>query len=109
MHRHAGFALALRTLVHHSHFRARVLNEPLLRAHHTIGKAQAADLTLPRSGPRAQVPNSGRQSVECVRTFRAEEVEELVLVGTPYLVTHCEPDAEGQARRWMTVHLTLPA
>src|SRR5215831_12286078 len=59
MHRHAGFAPALPTLVQHARFRAPVLeldlgdvlvdaDEPQLRQHHTVGEAQAADLTLPR-------------------------------------------------------------
>src|SRR5262249_46614877 len=55
-----------------------------------VGEAKAADLAFLRTRPGAEVPDSGGQRVEGARALPAEEMDLLVLAGTPDFVTRTQ-------------------
>src|SRR5262245_49563937 len=63
-------------------------HEALFGEHHAVGQAQPVDLPICAAGPRAKVSNCAGQSFEGLRALRAEEMDALVLVGSPDLVAH---------------------
>src|SRR5262249_2744761 len=75
--------------------------EALLCEHRATREPQPIDLTLFASGPRAGLPDSRGQSVESPRALGAQEMQLLVLVGTPDLVTQlATPRTQGSRAAW---------